>query len=334
MTDDIKKFDEEQAADILAEIEVLNIDTAEQLDSFEDVQADGHAEDDEAVAEEMREPAEESEAKKTDDAPAEKPSPDEALAKAIEEEKVNEKSKGLNAPLSRRTLWIVFGVAVALALIVPASIAYLQSLNQPPLSDVVVVPVAPEQNTSTEATKTTAPVKSTETSDTFGIEYADWNYQELGRNMMKPRKGPRVYDNKGEVNPEYYDTYRKATGKDRPDLADQDIQIRPKSGTNPVQPDRNVSTDPNNPYANYDGSGSGTGGGGITKPADQAVIRLLATKPKQNKGLFLVNDTFAEVTVGGKIVGTGWFLKMVDGNNVQLTNGNDIITLTAGAGSL
>lgn len=244
-------------------------------------------------------------------------SADEALAQAIEQdESIQDFSTTETKTSSRRALWIVFGIFAALALIVPATFVYLKSLefDNPP-TDLVVVPLPGDENSSTAETKTAEPGTSKESSDTFGAEYEDWNYQELGRNLASPKRGPRVYDAASEVNPEFYDTYRKASGVDSPYLSDLDIQIRVKSGTNPISPDSNQN------------------GSGESKP-QVAVIRLLSTNPAKNQASFLVDDTFAEVTVGGQIGRTGWFLKVVDGNTVQITNGNDIITLTVNSGTL
>lgn len=220
----------------------------------------------------------------------------------------------------RRNLWLVFAACLILALVLPASFVYMRSVlptSEP--EDLVIVPIPENSDVSKEETKAAEPGKEKKSDDTLGAKYEDWDYHKYGRNIAEPRKGPRIYDSSGEVNPEYYDTYLKASGVDEPHVADLDISPRIKSGTNTEAPSFNQG----------DGTNTDT-----DNETSTATIRVLATDSEKNQASFLVDDVFAIVTSGGQIGGTGWFLKMVDGNDVQITNGDDVITLTVNQGTL
>lgn len=237
---------------------------------------------------------------------SEKPSPEQALDEILEKEKAEEK-KPAGKGIPRRTLWILFGIFALIALIVPAALVYLQSLNAPLIDDMVLTPVAPQDGTqSKETTKAAEPNVSVEESDTFGAEYAEWDYQTNGRNIAQPMRGPKIYDTYGQVNPEYYDTYRKATGKDDPCLKGIPYEIKTKSGTVVVEPD--PSENPN-----------------VSKVRSDLPL-FKGTDSSRNNAFFEVDGSVVEVTIGQRVPGTKYTLTFVSRDSVELTDGSEILT--------
>lgn len=227
-------------------------------------------------------------------------------------------------PSTKRLLWFVFGAACILALALPAAYVYLGTLGGPtPSSDVVIVPVIKDGDTSSsETTKTVTPeptkdeVVIADKRKLLGEEYEDWDYQSLGRNIIAPVKGQRIFDSQNELNPKYEDVYL-----DTLDIEHHAAEIARLNALPTVS-----GRTPASPMPDTDGANPG-----VTFTA----IKLtgIGTSNGQRVAVFSVDGSTHEAGVGVEIGTTGWAVTSISNTTVVISDGTASRTLVLPNGS-
>lgn len=258
------------------------------------------------------EPIEVTPAAKSDVPAQETPALDEELVAAP-------KKRGFKdlEPGTQRLVWLVFGSACLLALLIPAAYVYFTNVGLPtPSENVVIVPVKKDDPASEEETKTVKPANSkpsqTSTDESLGEEYEDWDYRQFGRNVLAPAKGKRVMGVDG-LNPEYESTYIDAL--DLEDHATEASGALPKvSGRTPASPIPDDGTTPGVTFTSIKLTGIGTSNGSPL-------------------AVFSVDGTTYEAGVGDEIDATGWSVTSISSTTVVISDGTASRTLVLPNGS-
>ena len=244
----------------------------------------------------------------------------------------------------RQMLWMIFGIAVILAIILPAGYVFIKArgiASNTPTQEPIITPVnnatpgKSAEASSTEATKTAATVteEKTEEAEYREVELEEWNYYVHGFNIFAPARGPRVKAADG-INPIY-----KATVYDALDIYINkangvQITVPQIAGTstdgaegtaNNLADDAQAAVDSLN---NASSSSSASSGAGTT--ATRIYLDAIGTNDTDKVAVWTIGKTSYQTSVGDTIGSTGWKVTKITDSTATIQNGSKSYTLRVG----
>lgn len=246
----------------------------------------------------------------------------------------------------RQLLWMIFGIACILAIILPAAWVFLRArsiASNTPQKQQTIVPVksnpatqqSAEMTSSAEATKTAATVSEEKESTKpkyREVDLEEWNYYVHGFNIFAPARGERVKDGSGAVNANY-----KATVYDA-----LDILVNKANGiqiTIPMFSDE-TATD-NNSNTSSDAAASSTNDTVKTSTnssssssskttSTRIVLDAIGSSSTEKIAIWAANGKSYQTEVGDKIGSTGWKVLQITSSTATIKNGSKLFTLRVG----
>lgn len=243
----------------------------------------------------------------------------------------------------RQIMWTIFGIAIILAIILPAGYVFLKARNiasnTTQQQQTTIIPVkndgtqASVEPTSSEATKTAIVTDEDESEpENREVDLEEWNYYLNGFNIFAPAKGARVLGADG-INPTY-----KATVYDA-----LDIYINKANGIQITVPEfAGDKSDDEGAESTTDGAvdtGTSTTSGDDSivtsdNPKPASVVRIyldaIGSNSTNKVAVWAVGNSSYQTTVGEKIGKTGWKVTKITSTTATITNGSKTYTLRVG----
>lgn len=245
----------------------------------------------------------------------------------------------------RQVMWTIFGVAIILAIILPAAFVFLKArsiASNTTQQQTTIIPVknngseGSSEATSTETTKTALVTENSEEPENREVDLEEWNYYVNGFNIFAPAKGPRATAADG-VNPTYEATLYDALDIYINEANAVQITIPKISGVEKVLGDENGDVVPTTD--NVGGSTTtdiviSPSGSSTTTKVTRIYLDAIGSTANNKVAVWAVGKTPYQTTVGEMIGKTGWKVTKITATTATITNSSKTYTLRVGGSTV